>query len=100
MTKRYYVVEHTFRVVHEYGEWSDLPQDEQDSCAEFYFCENHCSGNTVNELAAVANLQPNICLTCYGHSAKMLGAYATEAEAADEHHAIVLNTESESYKDE
>lgn len=97
--KRYYVVEHTFRVVHEYDSPAVTDKNEQDDRAQFYFCESSCSGNIVSELERINAIgdSNSVCLTCHAHEAKLVAAYDTEAEALVAHSAISLDVDSPKY---
>jgi hypothetical protein len=82
-TVRFYVVRHTFTVVHQGRSWDEDP--ELDNLGDFHFAENSCSGYVINGLAAVVASTLSTCSVCCGHSAKYIGRYDTleAAEAAN-----------------
>lgn len=81
--KRYYVVKHTWSVIHE-AKTADAPGDEDH--LGWHFAENSCSMNTARSLAEVAERDSDnsVCNMCAGHHGEFLGRYETaeDAEAA------------------
>lgn len=84
-TKRYYVVRHTWTVIHEGESWDDDPNE--DHLGSFHFAENTCSANTIDDLAKLVNRPENerVCVVCHGHEGKYLGRYDTLEQAKAAH---------------
>jgi hypothetical protein len=78
--KRYYVVKHTWTVVHEL----DVDSAEEDDMALWHLTENHCAQNTARDLARVADdaSARNTCVLCAVHQGESLGAYASQEAVA------------------
>lgn len=81
MTDKFYVVEHTFRVIHrgepgEPEEGTDYP----DGLA-WHFEENLCSQNVVHALERLCEANPGYCSTCAGHRGKFIQRFDTLEEA-------------------
>lgn len=79
--RKFYVVKHTFTVIHEGKPWNaDAAHDDLGS---WHFAENHCSENVIN---ALADRQiEGFCVTCCGHEGEFVERYDTLEEAQAAH---------------
>lgn len=84
--KYFYVVEHTFRCVHE-GRVDVSEADERGPDADYpdglawHFCENYCSQNVVHKLEEISESEPGCCKLCFAHEGKLIGRFATREQA-------------------
>lgn len=87
MTKRYYVVQHTFTLVHEL---EPSIVDGGEDYQPIHIEDNNCCLNVLDEMEDKRERDgEGVCDLCRGYEAKVLGAYASVSEAKVAHSGIV-----------
>lgn len=74
--KRYWVVRHSYLMVHE------LPPDWDANSVEFFYNESsHCADNEAVTIGLLATVGERVCASCSAHKAEPIQGFASQEEA-------------------